>query len=50
MKKYLQDNKRSLLMLVIGLIVLLLTSLFGSLVQTAAGNVKVYDLRDETNE
>ena len=50
MKKYLKDNKRSLLMLVIGLIVLLLTSLFGSLVQTAAGNVKVYDLRDETNE
>ena len=49
MKKYYESNKKSILWFAIGLLVILVTSLIGSLIQSSGGSIKVSDLRNETN-
>lgn len=49
MRKYLLEHKKSLLCLIIGLLVIIITSLCGSLTQSAGGTIAVTDLRNETN-
>lgn len=47
--EYLRKNKKSLLMLVIVLAVILVSSFFASMIQSAGYKVRVTDLRDATN-
>lgn len=47
--EYLRKNKKSLLMLVITLAVILVSSFFASMIQSAGYKVRVTDLRNETN-
>lgn len=49
MKKYWQEHKKNILWLLIGLVVILVTSFAQFLVQTSGCSVKVSDLRDATN-
>ena len=49
MRKYLLEHKKTLLCLIIGLLVIIVTSLCGSLTQSAGGTIAVTDLRNETN-
>lgn len=49
MRKYFETNKKSIFCLLIGLVVILVSSLCGSLIQSNGGSVKVTDLRDATN-
>ncbi len=49
MKKYWQEHKKSLLWLIIGIVMIFVTSFAQFLVQTDGCSVKVSDLRDETN-
>ena len=46
---YFKQNKKSLLMLAISLVVILVTSFLGSLIQTKGYSIKITDLRDEKN-
>lgn len=48
--EYLRKNKKSLLMLVITLAVILVSSFFASMIQSAGYKVRVTDLRSETNK
>ena len=47
--EYLRKNKKSLLMLAIALAVILVSSFFASMVQSAGYKSSVTDLRNETN-
>lgn len=49
MKKYWQEHKKNILWMLIGLVVILVTSFAQFLVQTSGCKVRVTDLRDEKN-
>ena len=49
MKKFRQDHKKSLLWFIIGILVIFVTSLTGSLIQNNGGKISVTDLRNEKN-
>ncbi len=50
MLNYLKEHKRTLICLLIGLVAILISSICGSLIQSAGGKLTVTDLRDATNE
>ena len=46
---YFKKNKKSLFMLAIALVTILISSFFGSIIQSRGWSIKVTDLRHETN-
>ena len=49
MKNYRQNHKKSLLWFIIGLVIIFITSMTGSLIQSRGGQISVFDLRNATN-
>lgn len=49
MKNYRKNHKKSLLWLIIALVVIFVSSMTGSLIQSRGGKIAVYDLRNATN-